>query len=70
MNVTRQRNGKHVMFKRIYPDKGQHELMVMPLLRPFNVPHFQTFDECGIFTQIYEVRSFQCTPSRTNSSSD
>jgi hypothetical protein len=94
MDATRRRDGKHVMFKKIYPDEGPHEmiitqlfssrelardprnhcvplldiieipqndqkLMVMPLLRPFNDPHFQTFGEfVGFFTQICEVRPF------------
>jgi hypothetical protein len=41
------------------PQNGQ-KLMVMPLLRPFNDPHFQTFGEfVAFFTQICEVRSFQ-----------
>jgi len=40
------------------PQNG-HKLMVMPLLRPFNDPHFQTFGEfVAFFTQICEVRSF------------
>jgi serine/threonine protein kinase len=40
------------------PQNGQ-KLMVMPLLRPFNDPHFQTFGEfVAFFTQICEVRSF------------
>jgi hypothetical protein len=39
------------------PQTGQ-KLMVMPLLRPFNDPHFQTFGEfVAFFTQICEVRS-------------
>ena len=39
------------------PQNGQ-KLMVMPLLRPFNDPHFQTFGEfVAFFTQICEVRS-------------
>src|SRR5258707_5999418 len=41
------------------PKNGQ-KLMVMPLLRPFNDPHFQTFGEfVAFFAQISEVRSFQ-----------
>ena len=41
------------------PQNGQ-KLMVMPLLRPFNDPHMQTFGEfVAFFTQICEVRSFQ-----------
>ena len=40
------------------PQNGQ-KLMVMPLLRPFNDPHFQTFGEfVAFFTQICEVKSF------------
>ena len=39
------------------PENGQ-KLMVMPLLRPFNNPHFQTFGEfVAFFTQISEVSS-------------
>jgi hypothetical protein len=35
---------------------GSHKLMVFPLLRPFNRPHFQTFGEfVAFFTQICEV---------------
>ena len=33
-----------------------HRLMVFPLLRPFNHPHFQTFGEfVAFFTQLCEV---------------
>lgn len=33
-----------------------HRLMVFPLLRPFNRPHFQTFGEfVAFFTQLCEV---------------
>ncbi len=33
-----------------------HRLMVLPLLRPFNRPHFQTFGEfVAFFTQLCEV---------------
>jgi hypothetical protein len=33
-----------------------HKLMVLPLLRPFNRPHFQTFGEfVAFFTQLCEV---------------
>ena len=33
-----------------------HKLMVFPLLRPFNRPHFQTFGEfVAFFTQLCEV---------------
>ena len=40
------------------PQNGQ-KLMVMPLLRPFNDPHFETFGEfVAFFTQICEVRFF------------
>ena len=103
MDATRQRDGKHVMLKKVYPDEGPHELiitqsfssrelardprnhcvplldiieipqngqklMVMPLLRPFNDPHFQTFGEfVAFFTQICEVRCFQHPSSQTNS---
>ncbi len=36
-----------------------HRLMVFPLLRPFNRPHFQTFGEfVAFFTQICEVAEF------------
>ena len=39
--------------------KNRQKLMVMPLLRPFNDPHLQTFGEfVAFFTQICEVRSF------------
>ncbi len=42
------------------PQSGQ-KLMVMPFLRPFNNPHFQTFGEfVAFFTQISEVRSSTC----------
>ena len=35
---------------------GSHKLMVLPLLRPFDQPHFQTFGEfVAFFTQICEV---------------
>ena len=35
---------------------GSQKLMVLPLLRPFNRPHFQTFGEfVAFFTQICEV---------------
>jgi hypothetical protein len=35
---------------------GSHKLMVLPLLRPFNEPRFQTFGEfVAFFTQICEV---------------
>ena len=103
MDATRRRDGKHVMFKKIYPEEGPHELiitqlfssrelarhprnhcvplldivensqngqklMVMPLLRPFNDPHLQTFGEfVAFFTQICEVRFFQHTSSRIES---
>jgi hypothetical protein len=34
----------------------RHRLMVFPLLRPFNHPHFQTFGEfVAFFTQLCEV---------------
>ena len=49
------------------PHNGQ-KLMVMPLLRPFNDPHFQTFGEfVAFFTQICEVRPSFPPTSRTNS---
>jgi hypothetical protein len=49
------------------PQNGQ-KLMVMPLLRPFSDPHFQTFGEfVAFFTQICEVRSFRHPSTRTNS---
>ena len=43
------------------PQNGQKlKLMVMPFLRPFNDPNFQTFGEfVAFFTQICEVRSFK-----------
>jgi hypothetical protein len=40
------------------PQNGQ-KLLVMPFLRPFNNPSFQTFGEfVAFFTQICEVGSF------------
>ena len=37
------------------PQNGQ-KLMVMPFLRPFNDPHFQTYGEfVAFFTQVCEV---------------
>ena len=93
MDATRRLDGKHVMFKRIFPEEGSHELrtmqlfsssevardlrnhcvpllnvieipntrqklMVMPFLRPFNNPRFQTFGEfVAFFTQVCEVNS-------------
>ena len=48
------------------PQSGQ-KLLVMPFLRPFNNPRFQTFDEFVVFfSQICEVRYFQHPLSRTN----
>ena len=43
------------------PQNGQKlKLMVMPFLRPFNDPNFQTFGEfVAFFTQICEVRTFK-----------
>ena len=43
------------------PQNGQKlKLMVMPFLRPFNDPNFQTFGEfVAFFTQICEVKSFK-----------
>ncbi len=39
------------------PNSGQ-QLMVMPFLRPFDNPHFQTFGEfVAFFTQVCEVCS-------------
>ena len=36
------------------------KLMVMPFLRPFNNPHFQTFGEfVAFFTQVSEVSSLK-----------
>jgi hypothetical protein len=103
MDATRQRDGKHVMLKRVYPEEGPHELnitqlfssrefaldprnhcvplldiieipqsgqklLVMPFLRPFKNPHFETFGEfVAFFSQICEVGSFQHTMSRSNS---
>ena len=91
MDATRRLDGKHVMLKRVLPEKGPYELqiaqffsspefsrdprnhcvplldvietpnagqklMVMPFLRPFNNPRFQTFGEfVAFFTQICEV---------------
>ena len=38
--------------------QGGGKLMVMPFLRPFNNPHFQTYGEfVAFFMQICEVRS-------------
>jgi len=40
------------------PDAHDQKLMVMPLLRPFDQPRFQTFGEfVAFFTQICDVRS-------------
>ena len=48
-------------------ENGQ-KLMVMPLLRPFNNPPFQTFGEfVAFFTQICEVWSLQRSLSRISS---
>jgi hypothetical protein len=48
--------------------QNRQKLTVMPLLRPFNDPHFQTFGEfVAFFTQICDVRSFQRPSSRTSS---
>ena len=48
------------------PLNGQ-KLMVMPFLRPFNNPSFQTLDEfVAFFTQICEVGSFQHPSPRIN----
>ena len=98
MDATRRSDGKHVMLKKVYPEEGPYELMiiqlfsspefaqdrrnhcvplldtlkmqhnqklmVMPLLRPFNNPRFQTFGEfVAFFSQICEVRSFQHSSS-------
>ena len=50
-------------------ETGQ-KLMVMPFLRPFNNPHFQTFGEfVAFFTQVCEVSSLECLPSPVNSDS-
>src|SRR5260221_11210921 len=39
------------------PDAHDQKLMVMPLLRPFDQPCFQTFGEfAAFFTQICDVR--------------
>ena len=47
---------------------NDQKLMVMPLLRPFQNPRFQTFGEfVAFFTQICEVRSSQHPSSRINS---
>ena len=49
------------------PRNGQ-KLLVMPLLRPFNNPSFQTFGEfVAFFTQICEVGSLQHSSSRIDS---
>jgi hypothetical protein len=48
------------------PKTGQ-KLMVMPFLRPFNNPHFQTFGEfMAFFTQVCEVSSLECLTSPVN----
>jgi hypothetical protein len=48
------------------PQNGQ-KLLVMPFLRPFDNPRFQTFDEFVVFfTQICEVGSFRHPSSRMN----
>ena len=40
------------------PDAHDQKVMVMPLLRPFDQPRFQTFGEfVAFFTQICDVRS-------------
>jgi hypothetical protein len=93
MDAIRRRDGKRVMFKRLFADEAPDErfitrmfsfpecarnprnhcvplldvieipntgekLMVMPFLRPFNNPHFQTYGEfMAFFTQICEVGS-------------
>ena len=52
------------------PQNGQ-KLLVMPFLRPFQNPRFQTYGEfVAFFTQICEVRSFQHPSSGINSNSD
>jgi hypothetical protein len=92
MDGTRIHDNKQVMFKKVLPEEGPHELyimslfsssslrddpsnhcipmldvvdlpqnggklMVMPFLRPFNNPHFQTYGEfIAFFMQICEVR--------------
>ena len=49
------------------PQNGQ-KLLVMPFLRPFNNPSFQTFGEfVAFFTQICEVGFFQHPSLRINS---
>jgi serine/threonine protein kinase len=49
------------------PQNGQ-KLLVLPFLRPFNNPSFQTFGEFVVFfTQICEVGSFQHSSLRINS---
>jgi hypothetical protein len=91
MDGTRVQDYKQVMFKKVLPEEGPHELyitdlfsspglkddpanhcvplldlielpedggklMVMPLLRPFNNPRFQTYGEfVAFFLQICEV---------------
>ena len=48
------------------PNAGQ-KLMVMPFLRPFNSPRFQTFGEfVAFFTQICEVSRIKPRPRRLN----
>jgi hypothetical protein len=42
----------------------RHRLMVLPLLRPFNHPHFQTFGEfVAFFSQLCEVDSIRLLPT-------
>jgi hypothetical protein len=51
------------------PSTGQ-KLMVMPYLRPFNNPRFQTFGEfVAFFMQICEVSSLRCCHLRIDSDS-
>jgi hypothetical protein len=105
MDATRQRDGKRVMLKKLFPEEGPHELritqffsspevardprnhcvplldvieipktgqklMVMPFLRPFNNPHFQTIGEfVAFFTQVCEVSCLECLSSPVNSDS-
>ena len=46
------------------PNTGQ-KLMVMPFLRPFNNPRFQTYGEfVAFFTQICEVSPLKCCRHR------
>ncbi len=64
MDATRAWDGKQVMFKKIpagpgleLPDEPEQKLIVMPFLRPFDNPRFQTYGEfVSFFSQICDVR--------------